>query len=293
MFHAGSILLILPKIYCMRTIVIVVFVILIVFIIRGFIDSQSKISNQNLDDKKKPKANNNYAKWIGGGLGWAFGGPIGGILGFAFGKMFEDMNKGSFEQKGSMQSDFNVSLLVLTAAVMKADGSIKKSELDYVKAFYVRNFGQHAEQYIGMLREILKQEINLREVSMQVGQYMDYSSKLQILHYLFGISKADDNFHPDEVDIITRIAGFMGISATDFASIKAMFVKEVDSAYKILEIDSKASDEEIKKAYREMAVKYHPDKVSHIGDDIRKAAEEKFQEVNSAYEQIKRQRGIK
>jgi len=277
----------------MRILVIIVFIILIVAIIRQFIDNKSKSKGTKPDGEPKPKNGNGYAKWIGGGLGWAFGGPIGGILGFAFGKMFEDMNQGPLGQKGSMQADFNVSLLVLTAAVMKADGTVKKSELDYVKAFYVRNFGQHAEQYIGMLREILKQEINVREVSMQVGQYMDYSSKLQILHYLFGISKADDHFHHDEVDLITRIAGFMGINATDFASIKAMFVKEVDSAYKILEIDSNASDEEIKKAYREMAVKYHPDKVSHIGDDIRKAAEEKFQEVSSAYEQIKKQRGIR
>lgn len=276
----------------MRILVIVVFVVLVVYVIRRFIDSQSK-NKAKPDETTKSKNGNVYAKWIGGGLGWAFGGPIGGILGFAFGKMFEDMNKGSFEQKGSMQADFNVSLLVLTAAVMKADGTVKKSELDYVKAFYMRNFGEHAERYIGMLREILKQEINVREVSLQVGQYMDYPSKLQILHYLFGISKADDHFHPEEVEVITQIAGFIGINASDFASIKAMFFKETDSAYKILEVDTNATDDEIKKAYRDMAIKYHPDKVSHVGEEVRKAAEEKFQQVNSAYDQIKKQRGIK
>lgn len=276
----------------MRILVIVVFVVLVVYVIRRFIDSQSK-NKAKPDETTKSKNGNGYAKWIGGGLGWAFGGPIGGILGFAFGKMFEDMNKGSFEQKGSMQADFNVSLLVLTAAVMKADGTVKKSELDYVKAFYMRNFGEHAERYIGMLREILKQEINVREVSLQVGQYMDYPSKLQILHYLFGISKADDHFHPEEVEVITQIAGFIGINASDFASIKAMFFKETDSAYKILEVDTNATDDEIKKAYRDMAIKYHPDKVSHVGEEVRKAAEEKFQQVNSAYDQIKKQRGIK
>ena len=277
----------------MRIVVIEIVVALVVFIIRRFIDSQSKSSGKKPEGKQNPKNGNGYAKWIGGGLGWAFGGPIGGILGFAFGKMFEDMNKGSFDQKSSMQSDFNMSLLVLTAAVMKADGTVKKSELEYVKAFYVRNFGQNAEQYIGMLREILKQEINVREVSLQVGQYMDYSSKLQILHYLFGISKADDHFHPDEVNVITQIAGFIGISAADFSSIKAMFFKDTDNAYKILEVNPNATDDEIKKAYREMAIKYHPDKVSHQGDEVRRAAEEKFQEVSSAYEQIKKQRGIK
>jgi DnaJ like chaperone protein len=72
-----------------------------------------------------------------------------------------------------------------------------------------------------------------------------------------------------------------------------MFVKETDSAYKILEIHSSATDEELKKAYREMALKYHPDKVSHLGEEVREAAEKKFQTVTEAYETIKKQRGIK
>jgi DnaJ like chaperone protein len=71
-----------------------------------------------------------------------------------------------------------------------------------------------------------------------------------------------------------------------------MFVKDTDSAYKILEIEPNATNEEVKKAYKKMAVKYHPDKVSHLGEDVRKAAEEKFQNLNAAYNEIKKQRGI-
>ncbi len=274
----------------MRLIIIIVIIVLIAGAIKKFLENSSTKSKS--DDQAKANSKNGYAKWIGGGLGWAFGGPIGGILGFAFGKMFEEM-KGGTAQQGSMQGDFKMSLLVLTASVMKADGTIKKSELDYVKDFYSRNFGSNAEQYILMLREILKQEINVREVSAQVGQYMDYAAKLQIIHYLFGISRADGHFHPDEVDLISQIAAYMGIATSDFSSIKAMFIKEVDGAYKILEINKEATDDELKKAYRDVALKYHPDKVSHLGEEVTKAAEEKFQEVNMAYEQIKKQRGIK
>jgi DnaJ like chaperone protein len=79
----------------------------------------------------------------------------------------------------------------------------------------------------------------------------------------------------------------------DFNSLKAMFYADVDSDYKILEIHNSASDEELKKAYKKMAVKFHPDKVSHLGEEYQQDAKEKFQKVQQAYESIKKQRGIK
>ena len=192
--------------------------------------------------------------------------------------------------------DFNVTLLVLSAAVMKADGEVKKSELDYVKRFFLQNFGQQrAENYIKMLRDILNREYNLYDVSRQVGQYMDYSSRLQLLHYLFGIAAADGMVSSAEMDVIHTISMYMGMSEMDYQSIKAMFVREVnasENAYKILGVDPKASDEEVKKAYREMAKKNHPDLVSNLGEDVRAAAEKKFQEINQAYETIKKERGL-
>lgn len=66
----------------------------------------------------------------------------------------------------------------------------------------------------------------------------------------------------------------------------------MDSAYKILEIEPSATDSEIKKAYRKMAVKYHPDKVAHLGKEIQKTAEEKFKAVSDAYSEIKKKRNI-
>ena len=130
-----------------------------------------------------------YGKWVGGGLGWAFGGPIGAILGFAFGSMYDSMQTGKYEYKpgATQRGDFNVSLLILSAAVMKADNKVTKSELDYVKAFLIRQFGPQAgQEQLLALREILKQDFNVSDVSRQIGQYMDYSSRLQLLHYLQG-----------------------------------------------------------------------------------------------------------
>jgi len=239
------------------------------------------------------KQGSSYGKWLGGGIGWAFGGPIGGILGFVFGKMYDDMSKGKFEYGQSPSSDFNMSLLVLTAAVMKADGIVKRSELDYVKKFLHANFGNKAPQYIKLLGELIKQDIEVGEVSRQVSRYMDQAARLQLLHYLFGIALADGTVDKSEVDLISVIASNMGIGNADFESIKAMFVKDSGAAYKVLQISQDATDDEVKKAFREMAKKYHPDRVASLGDDIRKAAERKFQKVNEAYETIKHERGMK
>lgn len=240
-----------------------------------------------------------YGKWVGGGLGWAFGGPIGALVGFMFGSMFDggstsETQQHPYQEGGPTQSgDFSMSLLVLSAAVMKADGTVKKSELDYVRQFFTQNFGQEkANQHMLVLRELIQKDINVQDVSYQIGKYMDYSSRLQLLHYLFGIALSDGFVDHTEVQLIQNISGYMRIAQSDFNSVKAMFVKDTESAYKILEIEPTASNEDIKKAYKKMAVLYHPDKVSHLGPDFQKSAEEKFQKLNAAYDEIKKQRGF-
>jgi DnaJ like chaperone protein len=238
-----------------------------------------------------------YAKWLAGGLGWVLGGPIGGIMGFVVGSMVDTVSD-YIPQQGTTRppttsGDFGVSLLILSAAVMKADGKVLKSELDYVRNFFHQQFGpSEAQQRMLMLREILKQEYSLQGVCMQIRHFMALPLRLQLLHYLFGIAMADGQAHQSEVDVIRTISNYMGINEKDFESIKAMFIRDTKSAYRILEITPDASEEDIKKAYRKMAIKYHPDKVSHLGEDIQKAAKEKFQQLNAAYDTIKKERGL-
>jgi DnaJ like chaperone protein len=238
-----------------------------------------------------------FGKWLGGGLGFVMGGPIGGLLGFLVGSMIDSTTDQSYTYTRSAtkitQGDFGMSLLVLVGAVMKADGKVVKSELDYVKQFFVRQFGQEsAKEALLMLKDILKQEIPVREVCIQISRNMDYSSRLQLLHLLFNVSLADSTIHISEIEIIEKISGYLGVASTDFSSIKNMFIPETDSSYKILEIDPAASNEEVKKAYRRMAVKYHPDKVNHLGDEFKKTADEKFKKVNEAYQKIKKERNM-
>ena len=238
-----------------------------------------------------------FGKWLGGGLGFVMGGPIGGLLGFIVGSVIDSTTEvtTSYSKRTprTSQGDFAMSLLVLVAAVMKADGKVVKSELDYVKQFFVRQFGQEsAKEAILLLKDILKKEILVRDVCIQISNNMDYSSRLQLLHLLFNVSLADGIINKAELDLIEKMSGALGISTSDFVSIRNMFIPETDSSYKILEIERTASNDEVKKAYRKMAMKYHPDKVGHLGDDFRKTADEKFKKVNEAYDKIKKERNM-
>ncbi|GAB4324078.1 MAG: J domain-containing protein [Bacteroidales bacterium] len=252
-----------------------------------------------------------YGKWVGLGLGWALGGPIGGLLGLVFGSMYDSMQSGELAydngslpygqstEAGEARSrtrpgDFAVSMIVLSAAVMKADGTVKKSELNYVKDFFKRQFGAGmAQEYLLLLRDMLKQDIDVEAVAGQIRNYMDAASRLQLIHYLFGISRADGHVHRSEVEMIEKIALLVGLTTGEFSSIKSMFYKDAHAAYAILEITPDANEEEIKKAYRKMAMKYHPDRVSHLGEEFQNAAKEKFQKVQEAYDLICQERGIK
>ena len=141
-----------------------------------------------------------------------------------------------------------------------------------------------------LFREILKQEYSTKDVCFQIRDNLDYQARLQLIHLLFGVSKADGEIHPLEIDTIEKISEYLGVSFADYESIKAMFVKTAHAAYKILEVEPTATNDEFKKAFRRLAVMHHPDKVHHLGEDFQKGAQEKFKAINEAYDQIKKER---
>lgn len=244
-----------------------------------------------------------YGKWIGAGLGfWILGGPIGALIGFALGSMFDGSagivaasDTTTRRRPGATEGNFKMSLLVLIACILKADGNVNKSELAVVKKFLVANFGeQGALEALQILKNLLEKDIDETAVASQIGQNMNYSSKLELLHLLFQIAYADGEVVALELAAIQRISVIFRIDRLDFDSIKAPYLKQVDRdwAYKSLEIEPSVTNDEIKKAYRRMAMKYHPDKVNNLGEDIKKSATEKFRHINEAYETLKKQRGI-
>lgn len=237
-------------------------------------------------------------KWIAGALGWAMFGPIGGILGYYFASRVERLAEASVAYgedqtwNQGQRNSFLMSLLVLSASVIKADGKTTSQELSTLRSFFASNFGvQAGNEAEEIVRELLTKDYNLYEVCCQIRSCMDYSQRLQLYHYLVALG-ASDGLHQGEIDVLEAIATYIGLSKAEVDSILAQFRPSNDSNYRILEIEPNATDEEVKKAYRKMAIKYHPDKVATLGEDVQKAAEEKFKAISQAYEAICRERGI-
>ena len=236
-------------------------------------------------------------KLFWGGLGWVLGGPIGGILGYAWASMSGDSTlkdyKGHYSKSKTQSGDFIVSLMVLFAKVMKADKKLLRSELTFIKDFLGKELKSSDVQYFMILfKDILKQDYPLKDVCKQIQRSMDHPSRIELIHILFGLAFADKHIDESEIKVIRTIAGYLIINQKDYESIKAMFIKDTSYAYKILELDSSCNNDEVKKGYRKMANKYHPDKVSHLGDDLQRIAEDKFKAVNNAYQTIKKERKI-
>ena len=236
-------------------------------------------------------------KLFWGGLGWVLGGPIGGILGYAWASMSDSGSikgyKKNISNPNTHPGDFIVSLMVLFAKVMKADNKLLRSELNYIKDFLNKELKSSDVQYFMILfKDILKQDYPLKDVCRQIQRSMDHPSRIELIHILFGLAFADKQIDDKEIKVIHTIAGYLNINSKDYESIKAMFIKDNTYAYKILEIDPSCNDDEVKKGYRKMANKYHPDKVSHLGIDLQHIAEEKFKAVNNAYQTIKKERKI-
>ncbi len=244
----------------------------------------------------------NFVKWLGAGLGFALGGPIGSVLGFAVGNFIDGFSKKDIEEARRYQSssrtvqsgDFEISLLILSSVVIKSDGNIDQHELAFVRQHFKKMYGkERANHAFKLFKGFIKNNnISTRQICFQIRQNLSHAARLQLIHFLFGIAKSDGIVIEAEVNVIKTISGYLYISHRDFESIKAMFYNSSDSAYRILEIDKSASDNDIKKAYRKMVKKYHPDKLQHLGEEHIKGATEKFRQVQKAYEQIQKERSL-
>lgn len=244
-------------------------------------------------------------KWILGGLGFVVGGPIGALIGVFIASMFDESKNTlnntesartmNYGRRRATQGDISVSIIVLLACVIKADGRVLKSEINFIKPFLLRTFGEErAKQALALLKQLLKEDIDPVAVSRQMAQYINYSTRLELVRLLLEVSNSDGDIAPQELNVIEIIATNMAVQQADYQSLLALYQrhKDVNWAYTALEISPSATNDEVKKAYRRMAMKYHPDKVANAGEELRKQATDKFRGINEAYEHIKKQRGM-
>lgn len=243
-------------------------------------------------------------RWFLGILGMVYFRWPGAILGFIIGNIIDNMNAGKIYPGragtfggGSRQgipAEFELKLLALASVVIKADGKVEQSELDYVRRYFVQAYGKERANTTFRLfnEQIKKTGVSGVNIAQELKAYLRYESRLQVIHFLFSVANADGVVSESEVQQLEQIARAFAVNPNDFSSIKAMFFDRPDRAYEILEVPKTASEAEIKKAYRTMVKKYHPDKLQDMDEAYRKGAEEKFRAVQEAYERIQKERGF-
>lgn len=266
-----------------------------------------------------------YGKWIGGFIGLIAGGPLGALAGFALGSLLDEssddvqkINQNSYGHRSSAYSNtqsqanyqsrtryeeeqrntFRFSLLVLASYIIRADDKVMHSEMNLLRQWLRNNFGQNAvddgEQIILKLFEQQKLLGHSEFRSMVMGsceqlrQIMSYEQRLQLLNFLVMIAQADGFVATAEVNALRECTLALGLSETDLNSMLNLqdAGTNLDAAYKVLGVSPTATNDEVKAAFRRLALQNHPDKVASLGEDVRKAAEKKFKEINAAKETI-------
>ena len=256
------------------------------------------------------------------------GGALGALAGVALGALFEYGLKAVNKDEGSRESGFAgggdaweqaerqryyegqrnsflFSLLVLASYIIKADGKVMHSEMEFVRSFLRRNFGEAAvEQGNRILLRLFDEQKRMdasrqgafketiRQSCVQIAANMDYAGRLQLLNFLVMLAQADGSVPASEVDALKEVARFMGVADVDINSMLKLSGGTLDDAYDVLGVSPDATDDEVRAAYRKLALKHHPDRVAALGEDIRRAAEKKFQEINDAKERIYKARGM-
>ena len=254
-------------------------------------------------------------KWIGGAIGFMAFGPLGALAGYALGSMFEDASKVSgangngrvdTEDAYGQRNSFLFSLLVMASYIIRADGKIMHSEMEFVRKFLRANFGEAAVTegesiLLNLFEQRKRMELNdpnafkktIADCGAQMSTYLTHEQRLQMLNFLAMIAASDGNVCAAEVEALKEVALYMGLSVAEVDSMLNMGGDTVEDAYKVLEIEPTATDSEVRAAYKRLALKHHPDRVATLGEDIRRAAEVKFQQVNNAKERIYKARGMK
>ena len=184
-----------------------------------------------------------------------------------------------------------VHILILVA---KSDGKISPSELDAIRGFFRTNL-QMSEQKMIWVNDLIKHSTqsnySLQECCIEFLNRFNYESRMILLQLVYRVVMADGVVAQSEQTIIDQIVSFLQIRASDHERIRSFFKPQQTAAdhYAVLGVSRDASKADIKKAYRQACKEHHPDKVHHLGPELKKVAEEKLSKINVSYDVLMKQ----
>lgn len=207
-----------------------------------------------------------------------------------------------YERSQTASHNEFVSLLVqILVHIAKIDGQVTREELQTIENFFRVSLRYNADQLLWvkeLIKEANQNPSDLGELLTRFKSQFAYEPRLILLELIFQVIYSGTKVVDPEIEVARRIAVFLEITAHDLQTIHARYTQrfrqqasQEDRCYEVLGVSRGATPEEIKKAYRTLSMQYHPDKVSHLGEEFKRVAEEKMKEINAAYQYFKERQG--
>jgi DnaJ like chaperone protein len=187
--------------------------------------------------------------------------------------------------KPASKLEVELSIIALAAEVMRHSGNNNEDAEKILFDFMKLNCGgENAQLWATRLNQYLTgARPSLRLVCFVLSSLTSYNSKQTIVRVLYMLASADAPINSKEAKTIERITDYLELSDSDFVPIRAYYSQRATD-YMLLEIEETATLAMVKKAYRKMVLKYHPDKRK---DDVSaEEANKKFREIQRAFEAI-------
>ncbi len=237
--------------------------------------------------------------WLwGAGVGFLRGGPLGAIIGgtaqhFFSKKVLKKINQGlpGIEDQGL----FVTCLVVILTEVGMTRGPLSPGQIHVVHKFFKKNLHYEAEE----LKFIDKAIAETQRLNPDLPPFVDQYKKASNNHYNFlllalsyQIALTGNSLSEETQRLIDQVAERLGLSYAEHDRIRQKYsLGHTKNPYTILGVDYSANPDAIKKAYRQKAGQYHPDRVAHLGEEEGEAAHMRFLEIQAAYEELEKIHG--